>query len=218
MKKGIILLIALCLLMTAVAGAEEIVLPGGLKFGMSMSEATMVSGFPRQNMGPSDAAYYKAYGIPFGEYCLRQNIIINGMNARMSVFFDENGLCQILYEFESGDNATHSWLAVEDVLQQKYGSSIDPYQNRHMYMPPIDQRIDYSYMIYIDLFESPISLHQTASAENLTLRESRATDGSVIFIDNYLEVKDGSLQIHKLTYTFYSQAPKKNTAPGSFGF
>ena len=216
MKKFAVLLILIVLFVTTTALTEEITLPGGLKFGMSMADASMVSGYPREHMGIGNAAFYKEYGLPFGEYCLRQNVVIGGKNAELFAFFDESGLRQIVYSFNA-DDASSSHKDVEESLQQKYGDSCDPYTNCHMYMPPIDQIIYYNYTVSV--FGNPSRQTATITAVNPTLRIVQESDGSVVYIDNYLKTNDSHKWFtHCLSYTYYPHMPEKNTDSGALGF
>lgn len=227
MKKIVVLLLLITCLFSGTASAEEITLPNGLQFGMDISEAVAVSSYQRSQLTDSDKTYYKAYGFSFLDDCITQKVVIGGIEAEMLVLFDMSGLRQIRYRFlreevdksqanKPGESIKNSHKTVEDSLQQKYGDTLDPVQNRHMYMPPVGQYVSWSYTGYI--FGVKYDFSYTATALLPTLRIVKMDDGSSVCIDNYVKAQTNGVQYHELTYTYYDFMVNNNNQTNSIGF
>lgn len=230
MKKTIsIVLLLLIVLSSSIAYAENISLPAGLKFGMSISEAVAVSGFSKSSLPAYLENYIDARDLFFMDECISGEVSIGGLDAQMTALFDLSGLKQVKYSFITGkrtessgidDEIMQNYTFVEDSLQQKYGEGLNPSVNKHMYMPLIDEAMEYPFTY--TLFGNRTTTWEKVYSLSPTLRLISCEDGSSVYIDHYVQVRSdkyGDMQTHYLTYTYYDFSVDTNVNTNtSIGF
>lgn len=130
MKKVLAVLFALIIVSAASAYAEDIVLPAGLKFGMTVDEAVAVSGFKIYKDKLEIVPQLSAWGFDGDLWLSSQDVSLGGKKVfHTYVFFLGGKLKQISYLVTQTDNDTdahavhESWLDVENSLQKKYGKA-----------------------------------------------------------------------------------------------
>lgn len=107
----------------ALATENTISFPYGLELGMSIDEATLITGFSYIELDASVQKENQKDGI-YGTHCLRGSANVAGYNVSVVCHTDALGnICQIRYTFESASKEQYE--AVEAALA-KYGTT--PYQ------------------------------------------------------------------------------------------
>ena len=182
MKKRVFILTTIFMLLITVAIADtEIVLPNGLQFGMTLTEAIAISGYGKGDRAPITDARLTAMGFDC-DYLVGQ-ASIGGHQASVKVFFDENYLRQIIYILASVDRKGSdsgvsetieaSWVSVGDALKQKYGQ---PQETSHQYK---NSFVEYSF------YSGNSKRKETDHAYPKEGFVVNVSDGSV-YIDNYV--------------------------------
>lgn len=206
MKKLVSLFLIICILIGSVAFAfaeNNITLPGGLAFGMSISEATSVSGYRRDTA--SDGPWYemiKAYGFSDIDMLIGESMI-GGLDAYVYAFFDDNKLVQIMYniQFDNDEieaSAMESVASVSKSLSSKYGECLDKEYSKHLHSP------------HSSFDKSVGNDSQLISDSEIDTWLIKLDNGGSIYIDNYpvTLIYDNKYMLgvyyrHLLGYTYY---------------
>lgn len=203
---------------------EEVVLPSGLKFGMSVSQATAVSGYDKYGLDDTFfEAYFKECNYEFStESRLQGEATVGELPATVHVFFDGKGLKQVKYSFPVNENGSSSIVSdisagydyVEANLQSKYGNPLDVTTHKHAYMPVVDKPLYFSW--FLSIFGGAYTSTETESISNIkhTLRSISFSDGSSVYIDHYVEERNGKHD-HVLSYTYYDFTVEPNSTTNS---
>ena len=203
---------------------EEVVLPSGLKFGMSVSQATAVSGYDKYGLDDTFfEAYFKECSYEFStEARLQGEATVGELPASVNVFFDDKGLKQVKYTFTVDENSASSVASsissayeyVETSLQSKYGKALDTTTHKHAYMPVVDEPLYFAWLLSI--FGGAYTSTESESINNTmhTLRSISFSDGSSVYIDHYVEERNGK-QSHMLSYTYYDFTVEPNSTTNS---
>lgn len=200
---SVVLFVTLLMISVGAIAENEITLPAGLKFGMSMDEAVATSGFVKSEGGHWFGAQIDKMGFSNKAY-ISGKATIGGYEAEVRCYFDDAGLKQIEYKIES-DLADESKAKTEcDTIQaslaDKYGNPVERDKAQHQYSPAglvtyKDNSYDYQRIGFDDNATWVISTE----------------DGGSVYIDQYyifefLEMKNVSFSINYplfLTYTYY---------------
>lgn len=205
MKKIIsFILLTVLLMVSAVAIAEnEITLPAGLKFGMSMDEAVATSGFTKSEGGYWFGAQIEQMGFSNKAY-ISGKATIGGYEAEVCCYFDDTGLKQIEYKIEADltdeNKAKTECDTIQASLASKYGDPVEKDKAKHQYSPAAIVTYKNSFYDY----------QRIGFGENATWVVPEE-DGGSIYIDQYyinefLEIKNVSIDFKYplyLTYTYY---------------
>jgi len=136
-----VLILFLLIFSLGIAGAEQetkdVILVGGLEYGMSYEDAQKVSGYDVEELPYYEVNAFEKFGLTNPRY-LSGKGNIGGYEARVSVYFDsDDKLIQVQYQLgieefnylpdniEESDVLRSDYLAVEEILQQTYGDSIE---------------------------------------------------------------------------------------------
>lgn len=229
MKRIISIIVILSLLLSSLAigncaFGEGLVLPSGLEFGMSLSQATAVSGYNKYGLEDTFfEAYFKECNYDFStEARLQGEATVGELPATVNVFFDGKGLKQVKYSFPVSENGLSSIVSdisasydyVEASLQSKYGNPLDVTTHKHAYMPVVDKSLYFSW--FLSIFGGALTSTESESISNTkhTLRSISFSDGSSVYIDHYVEERNGKHD-HVLSYTYYDFTVEPNSTTNS---
>lgn len=205
MKKivGLVLLVVMLMTNMAAFAENEIALPAGLEFGMSIDEAVAISGFKK-----SEASYWWADQIDrmgFSEKAyISGKATIGGYEADVHCFFDDEGLKQVEYKITvNPDDETTAKAECDKIqasLSSKYGEPVERDKAQHQYSPA-------GIVSYKDNFYDYQRIGFDKNATWIVSME----DGGSIYIDQYhinefLEMKNVSMALSYplyITYTYY---------------
>ena len=194
MKKIVSLILLVAMLMTnMVAIAEnEITLPAGLEFGMSLDEAVAISGFQKSEGSYWWKAQIERMGFPVKSY-IAGDATIGGYKATVHCFFDESGLKQIEYVIDvMPDDETTARAEcdkIQSLLSNKYGSPVERDRAKHQYSP--------AGMV---TFKNDIYDYQRIGFDKEATWIVPVTEGGSIYIDQY-HINE-VLIIQKVDFTF----------------
>lgn len=204
----------------AAIAENEISLPNGLQFGMSLSEATAVSGYRQDKNSPIHDAMMTAMGFDC-DY-LYGIATIGGYEASIEIYFENDYLRQIRYNLGGAKRSSSvsdineeieaSWISVGDALKEKYGQ---PQESSHQFK---NSSVTYSFGSGENKREE---WDYIQSGEEFVVN----VNGGSVYIDNNIvngsnTADTGSLydlldtnyyQNHYLTYTFYDFQVDSNT-------
>lgn len=203
MKKIVCLVLFVFVLLNCTALAEnEINLPAGLKFGLSLDESVAISGYDKRQGAAWVAEQIKKMGFPVEEYIFGQ-ATIGGYEAYVSSFFDHEGLKQVEYELlielGSEDKAKAECQKVRNALTTKYGDCVGEEKSQHQYSPVSGVNYKNKYVDYRRIGFSDLSTW-------IVLLD----DGGSVYIDLYYitewidETTKYSIKYPMyITYTYY---------------
>lgn len=204
----------------AAIAENEINLPNGLQFGMSLSEATAVSGY-RQD---SDSSTHDALMTAMGFDCdyLYGFATIGGYEASIEIYFENDYLRQIRYNLGGAKGSSSasdineeleaSWISVGDALKGKYGQ---PQESSHQFKNSSVmysfgsgkyKRKEWDYIQSGEEFVVNINGGSVYIDNNIVNRSDTADTGSL-----YDLLDTNYYQNHYLTYTFYDFQVDSNT-------
>ena len=204
----------------AAIAENEINLPNGLQFGMSLSEATAVSGYRQDSNSSTHDALMTAMGFDC-DY-LYGFATIGGYAASIEIYFENDYLRQIRYNLggakrssiisDINEELEASWISVGDALKGKYGQ---PQESSHrfknssvMYSSGSGKykRKGWDYIKSGEEFVVNVNGGSVYIDNNIVNGSDTADTGSLYdFLDtNYY-------QNHYLTYTFYDFQVDSNT-------
>lgn len=238
MKKiiGLLLLILILFTSTLALADNEIVLPAGLEFGMSISEATAVSGYTKKtaNEGTEEKSEMVAIGFNEATY-LSGEATIGGFPATVTVYFHDNRLTQIRYLFkyvnrsgsDKGDSPeiVTSYNDVESALESQYGASLNSKDATHEFAIR-GASFEYEYKSS----DGKTTFSIWAPIKKVSVRTIDLSDGGCVYIDNYMQgwtksqtpgtiLNNAYRQYHFLTYTYYDfQLQNDDNKTNSVGF
>lgn len=213
-------LIVLVAIVSVAVAEDELVLPNGLKFGMSLSEASAVSGYTKGDRSEIHDAQMAVIGFDC-DY-LTGRATIGGHEAWIEVFFENNYLRQIRYNLASVDRKGSdsgvnekiqaSWDSVGDALIEKYGQ---PQETSHQFK---NSFVEYSF---------GSGKNQRKETDYASPKQGFVVNvnGGSVYIDNYVVERMNSAntgsawdladtyyyQNHYLLYTFYDFQIDTNT-------
>ena len=198
---GLLLFAVMMFSMTALA-ENEINLPAGLKFGISLDEGVAVSGYDKRQGSAWVDEQIKAMGFPVAELIYGQ-ATIGGYEAVVSGFFDLNGLKQVEYELTIDQTSEETTKAECDKIKQtlinKYGDCAAEANSQHQYSPVSSVMYKNKYVDY-----------RRIGYNNLSTWIVPLNDGGSVYIDLYYinewiseTTKYGMKYPLYITYTYY---------------
>ena len=226
MKRIMCIVLSILSLCFGIALAEEfqtITLPAGLKFGMSVEEAAAVSGLKQSAADEEKTLKLEKQGIKDTDYLVGK-ATVGGFEGTIYVYFCDNALKQVRYEFKRSylegvsspddpEDVSKSFRNIEEGLQAKYG---DPTEGgTHTYSP---RAISYTCENRISDDELWDIDQREWVTDEKTVRTVNQSDGTSVYIDNFViewsrvitKQKNGKTSMggsgardHILTYTYY---------------
>lgn len=213
-----------CSAINSYALGEEIALPAGLEFGMSVSEAIAASGYEKRSIKDTFfEAYFDEcnYAFSHDAYLLGE-ATVGEIPASVYVFFDNSGLKQVRYSFkldadsasEIHSNISSQYIYVGENLLSKYGGFLDTKIYKHAYMPVVDRPLYFSW--FLSIFDGAYTKTTSESIQNAvhTMHVFSQSNGSSVYIDHYIEVRN-DVQTHMLSYTYYDFGITQNSTTNS---
>ncbi len=211
------------------SAATDIVLPNGLKFGMSMDEAAAVSGYRRVTGYIEELS---KYGLSEKDYLRTDDLTIGGHKAVGYFYFDGGKLVQAHYRLADAKaediktidpSIASSYSEVMNALDGKYGSfRQEDAGHRFRHLLPMNYTITLS---------STVLEFLVGGSDYKSSYVIPQTDGGSVYLENYvaaqmLVVKEKGLiselsfsDYHYLDYTYYAfQLDPNQTNTGDVDF
>lgn len=225
MKKiiGFLLLVLIVTTSALALADDEIVLPYGLEFGMSYSEALAVSNF-QEGENHADMVRIEALGLNQAAYLIQSEVEIGEYESFLYVYFHDNGVKQLWYSIGRAIDADGDdvYQSIENTLTERHGASLDP------------ENITHEFALHND--DSGIALHyivprDVAPTENTfrildsSVRRVNLSSGGCVYINHYntqhevtAGVYDFILSQNLITYTYYDSpfSDDSDTASADF--
>ncbi len=217
----IVVLILLLPICSSMAETKDIVLPGGLEFGMPLDVAAATSHYTKESASRSEELTAKVSALGFDPDYLSSVGSIGGHQAYIEVYFLDGKLKQVFYRLEryevSGSKVgadsriSDSFKSVNQSLIEKYGNPVATDQANHEFGPTYT-RLNYRWYWTLKGCVWDVSNFGSSSLESTFIVPQ--SSGGTVYIDNYYKcvaigpdgyygAKDTYYDTHFLVYTYY---------------